>query len=85
MSYYFSVLFRSAAVSGTQAGRFHFHENRDFDSCSVKNSYPPQTMIHKPWRHGGSHSLLLLQEHETALPSAFNFAAEYNRTKSLKP
>ncbi|AFZ07957.1 hypothetical protein Osc7112_3593 [Oscillatoria nigro-viridis PCC 7112] len=30
----------SLADFRVSAGRFHAHENRDFDSCSAKNLYP---------------------------------------------
>gem|GEM_PF-1753921 len=31
----------SLADFRVSAGRFHSHENRDFDSCGAKNAYPP--------------------------------------------
>ena len=34
----------SLAHFRVSAGQFHSHENRDFDSCSAKNAYPPQTI-----------------------------------------
>lgn len=60
------------------AGRFHSHENRDFDSCSAKNAYPPHRRFHKHFRHGGCAPWLPLQENETAL-GARGKLADLNR------